>query len=38
VKKEREAAKGMRRYRRLIKDIREHLKKKLPAYSVPGCK
>ncbi|KAF8970209.1 alpha-aminoadipate reductase Lys1p [Flammula alnicola] len=26
---------GMRRYRRLIKDIREHLKKKLPSYSVP---
>lgn len=26
---------GMRRYRRLIKDIRDHLKKKLPAYSVP---
>ncbi|KAF8067844.1 alpha-aminoadipate reductase Lys1p [Lyophyllum atratum] len=26
---------GIRRYRRLIKDIREHLKKKLPSYSVP---
>ncbi|OSX63506.1 hypothetical protein POSPLADRAFT_1180438 [Postia placenta MAD-698-R-SB12] len=26
---------GMRRYRRLIKDIREYLKKKLPSYSVP---
>ncbi|CAO1612864.1 unnamed protein product [Sympodiomycopsis kandeliae] len=26
---------GMRRHRRLIKDIREHLKKKLPTYSVP---
>lgn len=26
---------GMRRYRNLIKDIRDHLKKKLPAYSVP---
>lgn len=26
---------GMRRHRRLIKDIRDHLKKKLPAYSVP---
>lgn len=26
---------GMRRHRRLIKDIREHLKKKLPAYSIP---
>ncbi|PWN51482.1 large subunit of L-aminoadipate-semialdehyde dehydrogenase [Violaceomyces palustris] len=28
-------ARGMRKYRRLIKDIRDHLKKKLPAYSVP---
>ncbi|KAI5888675.1 large subunit of L-aminoadipate-semialdehyde dehydrogenase [Schizophyllum commune H4-8] len=28
-------AEGMRRYRRLIKDIREHLKKKLPSYSIP---
>ena len=27
--------KGIRKYRRLIKDIREHLKKKLPSYSVP---
>ncbi|KZT70440.1 alpha-aminoadipate reductase Lys1p [Daedalea quercina L-15889] len=26
---------GMRKYRRLIKDIREYLKKKLPSYSVP---
>ncbi|EMD34789.1 hypothetical protein CERSUDRAFT_107385 [Gelatoporia subvermispora B] len=26
---------GMRRYRKLIKDIREHLKTKLPSYSVP---
>ncbi|KAN0063093.1 large subunit of alpha-aminoadipate reductase [Thecaphora frezii] len=26
---------GMRRHRRLIKNIRDHLKKKLPAYSVP---
>ncbi|KAF9529980.1 hypothetical protein CPB83DRAFT_851382 [Crepidotus variabilis] len=26
---------GMRKYRQLIKDIREHLKKKLPSYSVP---
>lgn len=26
---------GIKRYRRLIKDIREHLKKKLPSYSVP---
>lgn len=30
--------KGMKRYRRLIKDIREHLKKKLPSYSVPTRK
>jgi len=29
---------GMRKYRRLIKDIREHLKKKLPSYSVPSRK
>jgi L-aminoadipate-semialdehyde dehydrogenase len=29
-------AKGTSRYRRLIKDIREHLKKKLPSYSVPS--
>ena len=28
---------GMKKYRRLIKDIREHLKKKLPSYSVPTC-
>jgi len=27
--------KGIRKYRRLIKDIREHLKKKLPSYSIP---
>lgn len=27
---------GMRKYRRLIKDIREYLKKKLPSYSVPS--
>ncbi|KAI0646518.1 alpha-aminoadipate reductase Lys1p [Trametes meyenii] len=26
---------GMRKYRRLIKEIREYLKKKLPSYSVP---
>ncbi|KIY45047.1 large subunit of L-aminoadipate-semialdehyde dehydrogenase [Fistulina hepatica ATCC 64428] len=26
---------GARKYRRLIKDIREHLKKKLPTYSIP---
>ncbi|KAH9941183.1 L-aminoadipate-semialdehyde dehydrogenase large subunit [Epithele typhae] len=26
---------GMRKYRRLIKEIREYLKKKLPTYSVP---
>ena len=27
--------KAIKQYRRLIKDIREHLKKKLPSYSVP---
>jgi len=27
--------KAVKQYRRLIKDIREHLKKKLPSYSVP---
>lgn len=30
-----EIARGLRRYRKLIKDIKEHLKKKLPSYSVP---
>jgi L-aminoadipate-semialdehyde dehydrogenase len=30
-----EIQKGLRRYRKLIKDIKEHLKKKLPSYSVP---
>jgi len=29
---------GIRKYRRLIKDIREYLKKKLPSYSVPSRK
>lgn len=29
---------GMRKYRKLIKDIREHLKKKLPSYSIPSRK
>lgn len=29
---------GMRKYRRLIKDVREYLKKKLPSYSVPSGK
>lgn len=28
---------AMRKYRRLIKDIREYLKTKLPSYSVPTC-
>ncbi|KAK7049302.1 large subunit of alpha-aminoadipate reductase [Paramarasmius palmivorus] len=28
---------GIRRYRRLIKELREYLKKKLPSYSVPSC-
>ncbi|KAJ8480756.1 hypothetical protein ONZ45_g15549 [Pleurotus djamor] len=36
VDKAKDLAKGMRKYRRLIKDIREHLKKKLPSYSVPS--
>ncbi|KAF8508238.1 alpha-aminoadipate reductase Lys1p [Hysterangium stoloniferum] len=27
---------GMRKYRRLIKDVRDHLKKRLPSYSVPS--
>ena len=27
---------GIRKYNRLIKDVREHLKKKLPSYSVPS--
>ena len=35
---EKSVARGMRRYRRLIKDIREYLKKKLPSYSVPSRK
>jgi L-aminoadipate-semialdehyde dehydrogenase len=26
------------KYRRLIKDVREHLKKKLPSYSIPSCR
>ena len=29
-------ARGIRKYKRLIKDLREHLKKKLPSYSVPS--
>ncbi|TFK71908.1 alpha-aminoadipate reductase Lys1p [Pluteus cervinus] len=28
--------KGLKKYRRLIRDIREHLKKKLPSYSIPS--
>ncbi|PPQ87686.1 hypothetical protein CVT25_011453 [Psilocybe cyanescens] len=28
--------KGMKKYRRLIKDIREHLKQKLPKHSIPS--
>ncbi|GAA5853274.1 hypothetical protein JCM8547_000264 [Rhodosporidiobolus lusitaniae] len=31
-----EVAKGLRRYRKLIKSIREYLKTKLPSYSVPS--
>lgn len=35
-RKRTEVEKGVRRYRKLIKDIREHLKKKLPSYSIPS--
>jgi L-aminoadipate-semialdehyde dehydrogenase len=31
-----EMIRGVRRYRRLIRDIREYLKKKLPSYAVPA--
>ncbi|KAL4068584.1 hypothetical protein V8B97DRAFT_1973578 [Scleroderma yunnanense] len=31
-----DGVKSIPKYRRLIKDIREHLKKKLPSYSVPS--
>ena len=31
-----EMLKGVKPYRRLIKDIREHLKKKIPSYGVPA--
>ncbi|KAK4052215.1 putative NRPS-like protein biosynthetic cluster [Microbotryomycetes sp. JL221] len=31
-----EVAKGLKKYRKLIKDIREYLKTKLPSYSVPS--
>jgi len=31
-----DVAKGLKRYRRLIKDIREYLKTKLPSYSIPS--
>ena len=34
---EKDLAHGMRKYRKLIKNIRDHLKKKLPSYSVPTC-
>ena len=30
--------KSLPKYRRLVKDIREHLKKKLPSYSIPSRK
>lgn len=33
-----EVIKGLKRYRRLIKDIREYLKTKLPSYSIPTRK
>jgi L-2-aminoadipate reductase len=32
-----DVSRGIKKYRRLIKDIREYLKKKLPSYSVPTC-
>ncbi|TIB69283.1 alpha-aminoadipate reductase Lys1p [Wallemia mellicola] len=32
----REIARGLKRYRKLIKDMREHLKTKLPNYSIPS--
>ncbi|ODO05730.1 L-aminoadipate-semialdehyde dehydrogenase [Cryptococcus amylolentus CBS 6273] len=31
-----EMIKGVKKYRKLIKDIREYLKKKLPSYSIPA--
>ena len=34
----REIARGLKRYRKLIKDMREHLKLKLPTYSIPSSK
>jgi L-2-aminoadipate reductase len=30
-----ELVKGLRRYRKLIREVREHLKSKLPSYAVP---
>jgi L-2-aminoadipate reductase len=36
AEEEKGLVRGMRKYRRLIKDIREHLKKKLPSYSIPS--
>jgi L-aminoadipate-semialdehyde dehydrogenase len=30
-----ELVKGLRKYRKLIREIREHLKSKLPSYAVP---
>lgn len=33
---EKDVSVGMRKYRKLIKNIREHMKKKLPSYSVPS--
>lgn len=34
---EADGVKSIPKFRRLIKDIREHLKKKLPSYSIPTC-
>jgi L-2-aminoadipate reductase len=30
-----ELVKGLRKYRKLIREVREHLKSKLPSYAVP---
>jgi L-2-aminoadipate reductase len=33
-----ELVQGLRKYRKLIREIRDHLKSKLPSYAVPtGC-
>jgi len=35
---EKSIVRGMWKYRHLVKDVKEHLKKKLPSYSVPSGK